>query len=151
MSNAPSASPSASPSPSPSTSPIPAPGPNFAKHALIPAIAQDAETGEVLMLAYMNAEAYAETLATRQACYFSRSRGKLWRKGESSGHVQRLKNIYYDCDADTVLMKVEQVGGGACHVGYRSCFFKEVDLETGAECSVGERVFDPDAVYGEQG
>lgn len=131
-------------------SPEPAPGPNFAKHPLIPAIAQDAETGEVLMLAYMNAEAYAETLATRRVCYFSRSRGKLWRKGESSGHVQRLRSIYYDCDADTVLAKVEQVGGGACHEGYRSCFFKEVDLETGAERIAGERAFDPSAVYGGQ-
>lgn len=122
-------------------------GPDFSKHDLVPAIAQDATTGQVLMLAYMNADAYAETLATRRACYYSRSRRRLWRKGEESGHVQHLKHIYYDCDADTVLMKVEQVGGAACHEGYASCFFREIDPASGEAKVVAERVFDPEQVY----
>jgi phosphoribosyl-AMP cyclohydrolase len=113
---------------------------------LVPAVAQDAETGEVLMLAWMNREAYEETLRTGRACYFSRSRGKLWRKGEESGHVQEVRQILVDCDADTVLLKVRQVGGAACHEGYRSCFFRQVD--GGALRVVGERVFDPKLVYG---
>ena len=121
--------------------------PDFSKSELVPAIAQDAETGDVLMLAYMNAEAYAETLSTRRVCYFSRSRRRLWRKGEESGHVQLLKQIYYDCDADTVLVKVEQVGGAACHEGYRSCFFREIDPDTGKAKVIAERVFDPADVY----
>ena len=123
-------------------------GPNFAKNPLVPAIAQDAETGAVLMLAYMNAEAYAETLATRRVCYYSRSRQRLWRKGEESGHVQHVRQIYYDCDGDTILVKVEQVGGAACHEGYASCFFREVDPATGEAKVIAERVFDPTAVYG---
>ena len=127
--------------------PITMNGPNFAEIELVPAIAQDAETGQVLMLAYMNAEAYAETLATRRVCYYSRSRKRLWRKGEESGHVQHLRHIYYDCDADAVLVKVEQVGGAACHVGYASCFFREVDPETGAQTIIAEPVFDPAKVY----
>ena len=123
-------------------------GPDFSKHELVPAIAQDAATGQVLMLAYMNADAYAETLATRRVCYYSRSRRRLWRKGEESGHVQNLKHIYYDCDADTVLVKVEQVGGAACHEGYASCFFREIDPASGEAKVVAERVFDPADVYG---
>jgi phosphoribosyl-AMP cyclohydrolase len=122
-------------------------GPNFQKTALIPVIAQEATGGDVLMLAYMNQEAYDETLKTGRVCYYSRSRQKLWRKGEESGNVQQLKEIYFDCDADTLLVKVEQVGGAACHVGYRSCFFRRIDPETGEVEVVGERVFDPDAVY----
>ncbi|MCY4214485.1 MAG: phosphoribosyl-AMP cyclohydrolase [Gammaproteobacteria bacterium] len=122
--------------------------PDFAKAELIPAIAQDAETGLVLMLAYMNAEAYDETLRTRQVCYFSRSRRKLWRKGEQSGNVQRLKRIYYDCDRDTILVQVEQVGGAACHEGYASCFYREIDTSTGEASIIAERVFDPEEVYG---
>jgi phosphoribosyl-AMP cyclohydrolase len=112
---------------------------------LVPAIAQDAETGAVLMLAWMNREAFEETRRTGRACYFSRSRGRLWRKGEESGHVQVVREIYLDCDADTVLLKVRQVGGAACHEGYPSCFFRRVegdDLRV-----VGERVFDPAKVY----
>ena len=100
------------------------------------------------MLAYMNAEAYAETLRTRRVCYYSRSRKQLWRKGEESGHVQHLKHIYYDCDADTVLVKVEQIGGAACHEGYASCFFREVDPAAGNAKVIAERVFDPAEVYG---
>jgi phosphoribosyl-AMP cyclohydrolase len=112
---------------------------------LVPAIAQDAETGEVLMLAWMNREAYEETLRTGRACYFSRSRGRLWRKGEESGNVQEVRGIFLDCDTDTVLLKVHQIGGAACHEGYKSCFFRQVD---GPELRViGERVFDPKLVY----
>ncbi len=123
-------------------------GPNFEKIDLIPTIAQDSATGDVLMLAYMNAEAYAETLKTGRVCYYSRSRQKLWRKGEESGNVQKLHGLYFDCDADTILVKVEQVGGAACHTGFRSCFFRKVDAASGETQEVGERVFDPKEVYG---
>jgi phosphoribosyl-AMP cyclohydrolase len=112
---------------------------------LIPAIAQDADTGAVLMLAWMNREAYEETVRTRRAVYFSRSRNRLWRKGEESGNVQEVREIYIDCDADTVLLKVHQVGGAACHEGYPTCFFRRVEAD-GLKV-VGERVFDPKAVY----
>ena len=124
-------------------------GPHFSKgNGLLPAIAQDADTGEVLMLAYMNAESYSETLKTGRAVYFSRSRGKLWRKGEESGNVQEVEDIRLDCDGDTILLKVKQIGGAACHKGYRSCFFRKM-TPAGLEV-VGERVFDPDAVYGKK-
>ncbi len=112
---------------------------------LIPAVAQDADTGQVLMLAWMNREAFEETLRTGRACYFSRSRDRLWRKGEESGNVQEVREVFVDCDADTVLLKVKQVGGAACHEGYSSCFFRKV--EGGRLTVVGERVFDPKAVY----
>ena len=112
---------------------------------LVPAIAQDADTGEVLMLAWMNREAFEETVRTGRAVYFSRSRNKLWRKGEESGHFQEVKGIFIDCDADTVLLKVTQIGGAACHEGYKSCFFRKV--EAGQLQVVGERVFDPKQVY----
>jgi phosphoribosyl-AMP cyclohydrolase len=120
--------------------------PDFSKSdGLLPAIAQDAETGEVLMLAYMNRDSYEETLRTGRAVYFSRSRNKLWRKGEESGHVQQVKAVLVDCDADTILLKVAQLGGAACHEGYRSCFFRQVTPQ-GLEV-VGELVFDPKQVY----
>jgi phosphoribosyl-AMP cyclohydrolase len=120
--------------------------PDFAHgDGLLPAIAQDAQTGEVLMLAYMNAESYAETQATGRAVYYSRSRKKLWRKGEESGNVQIVKAIHLDCDRDTILLSVEQVGGAACHEGYKSCFFRQVTPE-GLKV-VGKRVFDPEKVY----
>lgn len=120
--------------------------PDFSKgDGLLPAIAQDAQTGTVLMMAYMNAESYAETLATGRAVYYSRSRRKLWRKGEESGHVQLVEGLYLDCDADTILLKVKQLGGAACHEGYVSCFFRQV-TPTGLQV-VGERVFDPREVY----
>jgi phosphoribosyl-AMP cyclohydrolase len=122
-------------------------GPDFGRAELVPAIAQDAETGDVLMLAYMNQDAYAETLKTGNVCYYSRSRQRLWRKGEESGNVQKLKEIFYDCDADTLLLKVQQVGGAACHEGYKSCFFRKIDPATGGVEVVGERVFDPAEVY----
>lgn len=112
---------------------------------LVSAIAQDADTGDVLMIAWMNREAFEETVRTRRAVYFSRSRKKLWRKGEESGNVQEVKSILIDCDADAVLLKVKQIGGAACHEGYRSCFFREL---TGDELRViGDRVFDPKQVY----
>jgi phosphoribosyl-AMP cyclohydrolase len=101
-------------------------GPAFADDSsLLPAIAQDHATGRVLMLAYMNRAAYAETLRTGQAVYYSRSRQRLWRKGETSGHVQRVVQVLVDCDRDTILLRVEQVGPGCCHEGYASCFFRE--------------------------
>lgn len=108
---------------------------------LIPAIAQDWKTGEVLMLAYMNSIALSRTLETGVAHYWSRSRGRLWRKGESSGNEQIVREILVDCDEDAILLKVEQ-RGGACHTGYRSCFYRTLDGRI-----VGERVFDPDEVY----
>jgi phosphoribosyl-AMP cyclohydrolase len=112
---------------------------------LVPAIAQDARSGNVLMLAWMNREAFEETVRTGRTCYFSRSRNRLWRKGEESGHVQEVREVLIDCDADTILLKVDQVGDAACHEGYRSCFYrrlKDDQLEV-----VGERVFDPKRVY----
>ncbi len=112
---------------------------------LVPAVAQDADTGAVLMLAWMNREAYEETLRTRRAVYFSRSRNRLWRKGEESGHWQEVREVYVDCDADTVLLKVHQVGGAACHEGYASCFFRRVEPD-GLRVT-GEKVFDPKQVY----
>lgn len=112
---------------------------------LVPAIAQDAETGEVLMLAWMNEEAFTETLRTGRAVYYSRSRKKLWRKGEESGHVQLVQNVYIDCDADTVLLKVTQVGGAACHTGFKSCFHRQ--LVDGQLLTLGQPVFDPRDVY----
>ncbi len=119
--------------------------PNFSTaDGLLPAIAQDAETGQVLMLAWMNAESYAETVATGRAVYFSRSRGRLWRKGEESGHAQQVEAIFVDCDADTILLKVRQTGP-ACHEGYRSCFFRQVTPE-GVKF-VAERLVDPSKVY----
>jgi phosphoribosyl-AMP cyclohydrolase len=112
---------------------------------LVPAVAQDADTGDVLMLAWMNREAFEETVRTGRAVYFSRSRNKLWRKGEESGHVQEVRGIFVDCDADTVLLKVKQLGGAACHEGFKSCFFRRLD---GGELTVvAERIFDPKAVY----
>jgi phosphoribosyl-AMP cyclohydrolase len=122
-------------------------GPNFDKIDLVPVIAQDDATGDVLMLAYMNREAYEETLRTGRACYYSRSRQRLWRKGEESGNVQQVREIRLDCDADTLLIRVEQIGGAACHEGFRSCFFRQIDPATGTATVTGRRVFDPAEVY----
>ena len=120
--------------------------PDFSKgDGLLPAIAQDVHSGEVLMLAYMSRESYEETLSTGRAVYFSRTHNRLWRKGEESGNIQYVKAIFLDCDADTILLKVEQVGGAACHEGYASCFFRQV-TPLGLTV-VGNRVFDPDTVY----
>lgn len=112
---------------------------------LLPAIVQDYESSEVLMVAFMNEEAWNATLETGKATYFSRSRKKLWVKGESSGHVQHVKEIRIDCDNDTVLLKVDQVGGAACHLGYKSCFFRKI--EDGDAVTEGEPLFNPDEVY----
>ncbi len=114
---------------------------------LLPAIAQDAATGEVLMLAWMNAESFAETLATGQAVYYSRSRGRLWRKGEESGHRQEVVGVFVDCDGDTILLKVRQTGP-ACHEGYRSCFFRQQTPE--GEKIIAEQLVDPASVYGKK-
>jgi phosphoribosyl-AMP cyclohydrolase len=112
---------------------------------LVPAIVQDEETDEVLMLAYMNEEAWEKTLASGKAHYWSRSREKLWQKGEISGNVQEVIGVFVDCDLDTVLIKVHQVGGAACHEGYTSCFYRKV--EAGTLKKVGFQVFDPEEVY----
>ncbi len=123
--------------------------PDFSKSGgLVPVIAQDWQTGEVLMLAYMNEEAWEKTLATGKVHYFSRSRNKIWLKGESSGNVQLVKEIYLDCDLDTVLIKIEQKGQAACHKGYRSCFFRR--LEDNELRTVGQKIFDPEVVYGKK-
>jgi len=114
-------------------------------NGLIPAIAQDYETGEVLMLAYMNQDAWEKTLETGKATYFSRSRQKLWIKGETSGNLQMVKEILVDCDDDTVLLKVEQIGGAACHTGHKSCFYRKV--VNGSLKKISEPVFNPDEVY----
>lgn len=114
-------------------------------NGLIPAIVQDYKTNEVLMLAYMNELSFEETLKSGKATYFSRSRNELWKKGETSGHMQEIKEIRVDCDNDTILLKVDQVGGAACHKGYKSCFFSRVEnnnLEI-----VDSIIFDPKEVY----
>jgi len=119
---------------------------NFDKGGgLVPAVVQDFDSGEVLMLAYVNKEAFEATLESGKAHYWSRSRNTLWLKGESSGHVQLIKEILVDCDEDTLVYKVEQIGGAACHKGYDSCFFRKID---GNELSiVGNLVFNPQEVY----
>ncbi len=117
------------------------------EQGLLPAIVQDYASGEVLMLAFINQEAWEKTLETGKAHYWSRSRGQLWLKGESSGHVQLIREILVDCDADAVIYKVEQLGGAACHTGYRSCFYRRVkgkELET----VFADKVFEPERVYG---
>jgi phosphoribosyl-AMP cyclohydrolase len=115
---------------------------------LLPAIIQDAKSGEVLMLGFMNAEAYAATQASGEVTFFSRSRNKLWRKGEQSGHVLRVREMRVDCDVDALLIRVDAVGPGVCHEGYRSCFFRRLST-AGAADIIDERTFDPNAVYGQ--
>lgn len=123
---------------------------NFAKttDGLLPAIVQDYQTKEVLMLAYINKEAWEKTRETGKAHYWSRSRNQLWLKGETSGHVQIIQAILVDCDDDTVIYQVEQLGGAACHTGHRSCFFRR--LQGNDLVTQGEKVFDPAAVYGKK-
>ncbi|RKX78171.1 MAG: phosphoribosyl-AMP cyclohydrolase [Spirochaetes bacterium] len=113
---------------------------------LVPAIAQDYQTGEVLMMAYMNRQSWDITLRTGIAHYWSRSRKCIWKKGESSGNIQEVKEVRIDCDNDCLLIKVNQVGGAACHTGYRSCFYRVI--KDGNLLVEGERVFDPDKKYG---
>jgi phosphoribosyl-AMP cyclohydrolase len=120
----------------------------FDSSGLIPALAQDAATGEILMVAWMNAESLALTLKTGEAVYWSRSRKKLWHKGEESGNVQRVKEIRTDCDKDVLLLKIEQVGGAACHTGYRSCF--SWVMKDGAWSEEGVKVFNPEEKYGKK-
>ena len=118
----------------------------FDADGLVPAIAQDAATGDILMMAWMNPESLALTAVEGQAIYWSRSRGKLWRKGETSGHQQKVVEIRFDCDADVILLKVEQLGGIACHTGRRSCFYRK--LEDGQWVTVDSVIKDPDSIYG---
>jgi phosphoribosyl-AMP cyclohydrolase len=122
--------------------------PDFSKSedGLIPAIAQDYKTGEVLMLAYINEESWSETIKSKCATYWSRSRQKLWKKGESSGNTQEIKEILIDCDNDAVIFKIDQIGGAACHTGYRSCFYTKIN-DNDTEI-VSDLVFDPEEVYG---
>jgi phosphoribosyl-AMP cyclohydrolase len=115
---------------------------------LVTAIAQDDATGDILMVAHMNQESLRRTLETGQAVYWSRSRQKLWHKGEESGNVQKVVSVLADCDGDAVLLRVEQVGGAACHTGKRSCFFRK--LEDGKVVDVGVQIFDPEQVYGKK-
>jgi phosphoribosyl-AMP cyclohydrolase len=117
----------------------------YDRHGLIPAIIQDAENREVLMMAYMNDEAFARTIETGYTHFWSRSRSTLWKKGESSGHVQEVRQILYDCDRDTVLIKVIQKGPGACHTGHRSCFYTDI---SGGE--IAQKVFSEEDVYGKK-
>ena len=117
------------------------------KDGLIPAIAQDWKTGEILMLAYINEDSWKYSIETGNATYWSRSRKKLWKKGESSGNVQEIKEILIDCDEDTVIFKVNQIGDAACHVGYRSCFFRKVDIKKNELETIGKPIFDPTKVY----
>ena len=120
---------------------------DFSKgNGLLPAITQDYGTGKVLMLAYINKASWEKTLETGEAHYWSRSRKELWHKGGTSGHVQKVKEIYADCDNDAVIFKVEQVGGAACHTGYDTCFHKKID-RNGEVTLAGEKVFDPEKVY----
>ncbi len=120
--------------------------PNFSiADGLVPAIVQDAASGEILMLAYMNRQAWEATLQSGKATYWSRSRQSLWIKGETSGNFQLVKNIYIDCDNDTVLLQVQQIGEAACHTGYKSCFYRK--LEGKDFKVVGKQIFDPKEVY----
>jgi phosphoribosyl-AMP cyclohydrolase len=120
---------------------------DFSKgNGLLPAIVQDHKSGKVLMLAYINSRSWEKTLQTGEAHYWSRSRQEIWHKGGTSGHIQKIKEILVDCDNDTVLFKVEQVGGAACHTGFESCFHKLVDPK-GSVTIEGERIFDPEKVY----
>lgn len=118
------------------------------EHQLLPAIVQDAASGEVLMLAYINPLAWQKTLETGKAHYWSRSRNKLWLKGETSGHVQIIREILVDCDQDTVVFKVEQLGGAACHTGYRSCFYRKICGDALCVNENEQKIFDPTVVYG---
>ena len=116
---------------------------------LVPAIVQDDRTGDVLMVGFMNEEALAETRRTREVVFFSRSRNRLWKKGESSGHVLKVRDVRVDCDADALLVRVEPAGPGVCHEGYRSCFFRRIELN-GSGTVIEQRTFEPKQVYGQE-
>ena len=116
---------------------------------LVPAIIQDERTGDVLMLGFMNSDSLVETQRTGEVVFFSRSRNKLWKKGESSGHVLRVREMHVDCDADALLLRVEAVGPGVCHEGYRSCFFRKLEPDGSAKV-IAERTFAPEKVYGQE-
>ena len=118
----------------------------YDRDGLVAAVIQDCTNNEILMVGYMNAEAIKQTLSTGRACFWSRSRQKLWIKGETSGHTQEVKSVAVDCDGDALLIKVKQKVA-ACHVGYRSCFFREVSPDGESTRVVGEKIFDADAVY----
>ena len=118
---------------------------NWNEDGLLPAIAQDRQSGRILMMAWMNREALALTVREQRAIYWSRSRGKLWRKGEESGHVQKLHELRLDCDADVIVLQVEQIGGIACHTGRQSCFYRV--LEDGVWKVVESVIKDPQAIY----
>ena len=118
---------------------------------LIPAIAQDHETGEILMVAWMNRESIELSIKEQRAIYWSRSRQKLWRKGEESGNVQRLHQLRLDCDADVLLLEVEQIGGVACHSGRRSCFYRKLDVTSGEWVIDADVIKDPEELYGNKG
>jgi phosphoribosyl-AMP cyclohydrolase len=122
----------------------------FAKAGgLVPAIVQDERSGEVLMLGFINEEALAETRRTGEVVFYSRSRNRLWKKGESSGHVLKVREVLVDCDADAVLVRVEPIGPGVCHEGYRSCFFRRIE-DDGSTKVIAERTFEPEQVYGQE-
>jgi len=125
--------------------------PKYDADGLITAVVTDASSGELLMVAHMNAQALSRTVETGEAWYFSRSRKQLWKKGESSGHVQRVKELRVDCDQDAIWLRVEQVGAGACHTGRRSCFYRAVPVGTKGEVRLqfrdADKTFDPNAVY----
>ena len=116
---------------------------------LVPAIIQDERTGDILMLGFMNADALAETQRSGEVVFFSRSRNKLWKKGESSGHVLKVREMRVDCDADALLVRVEPAGPGVCHKGYRSCFFRSLEKD-GSTNLLTERTFAPEKVYGQE-
>ncbi len=119
----------------------------FDANGLIPAIAQDSASGDVLMMAWMNKESLEETVRTKRAVYYSRSRKKLWRKGEESGNFQEVKSISIDCDADVVLLRIIQIGGAACHTGHRTCFYREAVSDGNDFSEKNDIVFDPNQVY----
>jgi phosphoribosyl-AMP cyclohydrolase len=122
----------------------------FAKTAgLVPAIVQDDRTGDVLMLGFMNEDALAETLRTGEVVFYSRSRNRLWKKGESSGHLLKVRELRIDCDADALLVRVTPIGPGVCHEGYHSCFFRRIE-EDGSARVIEERTFEPNQVYGQE-
>lgn len=131
--------------------------PKFDANGLIPAIATDIDTGEILMLAYMNEESLKKTIELGEAVYYSRSRQEIWHKGATSGHVQKVKSLRTDCDQDAIWMQVEQIGGAACHVGYKSCFYREIPTGNDAhsetyrlEFTESEKAYDPEKVYGKK-